>query len=199
MHIIIPRAMGGMVKVDQVHGRQYRVVKMFAGGGVGGLAVSRALGDFNWAPLISDEPCMSVISLPEYVCSALVGNKRTTSSAPAVGQGGGGGGGGGSVLSSLASTSTTTTSTTIAATTTAAGGGGGAPGTSGGGSGGEDNTVYLILGCDGVWDVLTDEEAASIVRREKDPLTASVRIRDHAFFEKSTDDISALVVRFAWS
>ena len=56
--------------------------------------------------------------------------------------------------------------------------------------------AVLVMGCDGVWDVLSDEEAASIARREQDAVMAAVRVRDHAYYEKSADDISALVVKF---
>lgn len=46
-----------------------------------------------------------------------------------------------------------------------------------------------------MWDVLSDEEAAAIAQKEKNPLTAAVRIREHAYYLGSGDDICAVVVR----
>ncbi len=58
------RGVGGLVKADNDYAKQYRVCKLFSGGGFGGLAVSRALGDFSWHPQIVDEPTITVTSLP---------------------------------------------------------------------------------------------------------------------------------------
>ena len=62
------RALGGVVRPDQMSGRLYRVCKVFGGGGYGALAVSRSLGDFGWSPFISDEPYVHTVTLPERVC-----------------------------------------------------------------------------------------------------------------------------------
>eukprot|EP01087_Luapelamoeba_hula_P010709 TRINITY_DN2842_c1_g1_i2.p1 TRINITY_DN2842_c1_g1~~TRINITY_DN2842_c1_g1_i2.p1 ORF type:complete len:1021 (-),score=130.51 TRINITY_DN2842_c1_g1_i2:58-3120(-) len=53
---------------------------------------------------------------------------------------------------------------------------------------------FLILACDGVWDVLKDQEAVNIVARAPHPRQAAVRIRDHAYFSQSSDNISAIVL-----
>lgn len=82
--------------------------------------------------------------------------------------------------------------------------------------------AYLILACDGVrqpthphqsaracveslltlgdgggkvWDVLSDEESAAIAMKERNALTAAVRIREHSYYLGSGDDICAVVVR----
>ena len=53
---------------------------------------------------------------------------------------------------------------------------------------------FIILACDGVWDVISDQEACDIVISEIDPLTAAKKLRDRAFELESTDNISVIVV-----
>ncbi|KAK9450647.1 phosphatase 2C-like domain-containing protein [Limtongia smithiae] len=55
---------------------------------------------------------------------------------------------------------------------------------------------FLILACDGVWDVCTDQEIVNLVRRVKDPQEASKMIISHALARGSMDNLTALVVRF---
>ncbi|GKT26800.1 Protein phosphatase 2C family like protein [Aduncisulcus paluster] len=55
---------------------------------------------------------------------------------------------------------------------------------------------FLILACDGVWDVLKDQSAVSLLTSEKDPVGASVKLRDQAFYQGSTDNISVVVIMF---
>ena len=55
-------------------------------------------------------------------------------------------------------------------------------------------TKALIIGCDGLWDVVTDAKAAAIVRAAGDPHTASRRLVDEAKSKGSVDNISVLVV-----
>lgn len=54
---------------------------------------------------------------------------------------------------------------------------------------------FVVLACDGVWDVLSDEEATSIVAPIANPEEASRRLRDEAFARGSTDNISVMVIR----
>jgi len=54
---------------------------------------------------------------------------------------------------------------------------------------------FVILACDGVWDVITDEEATSIVAPIPNPEEASRKLRDEAFARGSTDNISVMVIR----
>jgi serine/threonine protein phosphatase PrpC len=59
----------------------------------------------------------------------------------------------------------------------------------------EARNQFVVLACDGVWDVLTDEEATSIVAPINNPEEASRRLRDEAFARGSTDNISVMVIR----
>ncbi|EJD03382.1 protein serine/threonine phosphatase 2C [Fomitiporia mediterranea MF3/22] len=58
-----------------------------------------------------------------------------------------------------------------------------------------DDDDFLILACDGVWDVTSDQEAVDMVRNVTDPQQASSILVQHALKE-STDNITAIVVRF---
>lgn len=53
----------------------------------------------------------------------------------------------------------------------------------------------LILACDGLWDVLSDEEATRIAVMERDPERAAIKLRDAALDKSSTDNISVVVVQ----
>jgi protein phosphatase PTC1 len=61
---------------------------------------------------------------------------------------------------------------------------------------------YLILACDGLWDVCTHEEAAALVHKHfeagktsEEVATALVR---HALDEKTDDNVTVVVVKIAW-
>jgi len=54
---------------------------------------------------------------------------------------------------------------------------------------------FLILACDGVWDLVSDEEAVLIVSGISDPGKSSETLRDLAFSMGSTDNISVMVVK----
>jgi len=56
---------------------------------------------------------------------------------------------------------------------------------------------FLILACDGLWDKVSDEQAVSLVKPSMDEEQAAVVLRDFAFAEGSTDNISVVVVRFS--
>ncbi|KAH0790513.1 protein phosphatase 2C [Histomonas meleagridis] len=60
-----------------------------------------------------------------------------------------------------------------------------------------ENDSFLILACDGVWDVMSDQEACDIVAAEIDPLNAAKKLRDAAFELNSLDNISVIVVFLA--
>jgi serine/threonine protein phosphatase PrpC len=53
---------------------------------------------------------------------------------------------------------------------------------------------FMILACDGVWDVIEDQEACDLLATEIDPLTAAKKLRDQAFEKGSQDNISVIVV-----
>lgn len=59
----------------------------------------------------------------------------------------------------------------------------------------KDNS-FLILACDGLWDLVTDEEAVNIVSGINDPEKAACKLRDIAYTTGSTDNITAIVIRF---
>jgi serine/threonine protein phosphatase PrpC len=54
--------------------------------------------------------------------------------------------------------------------------------------------MMLILACDGVWDVMTDQEAADFVIQIANPLEAAKAIKDEALNRGSTDNVSVMVV-----
>ncbi|KAM5463906.1 mgpp2cl-1, protein phosphatase 2C-like protein 1 [Microsporum audouinii] len=55
---------------------------------------------------------------------------------------------------------------------------------------------FLILACDGLWDVCSDQEAVDLVRNTKDPQVASKILVDYALSRFSTDNLSCMIVRF---
>lgn len=61
-----------------------------------------------------------------------------------------------------------------------------------------DPPEFLILACDGVWDMCSDEAACNIVALEidKDPIAAAVRLRDMAYLFGSADNISVILIKF---
>ena len=54
---------------------------------------------------------------------------------------------------------------------------------------------YIIMACDGLWDVVSNDEVVNIVLTEKDPRIAAIKLRDLAYQLGSTDNISVIVVR----
>ncbi|KAF2015041.1 PP2C-domain-containing protein [Aaosphaeria arxii CBS 175.79] len=59
-----------------------------------------------------------------------------------------------------------------------------------------DQDEFLILACDGLWDVCSDQEAVDLIRGVQDPQVASKILVDHALARFSTDNLSCMVVRF---
>lgn len=59
-----------------------------------------------------------------------------------------------------------------------------------------DQDEFLILACDGLWDVCSDQEAVELVRNMQNPQEASKLLVDHALSKFSTDNLSVMVVRF---
>lgn len=62
---------------------------------------------------------------------------------------------------------------------------------------------FMILACDGVWDVMESQDAATIVHEAlRNGLTleaAAQRVRDEAYNRGSTDNISVMVIKFNWN
>ncbi|KAL3651631.1 hypothetical protein CASFOL_004633 [Castilleja foliolosa] len=57
-------------------------------------------------------------------------------------------------------------------------------------------TDLLILASDGLWKVMSNQEAVDIVKKIRDPLKASKQLVLEALYRESKDDISCIVVRF---
>ncbi|KAJ2709414.1 mgpp2cl-1, protein phosphatase 2C-like protein 1 [Coemansia spiralis] len=58
-----------------------------------------------------------------------------------------------------------------------------------------DADDVLILACDGLWDVCTDQTAVDLAREEPDPLRASEILLHHALSNESMDNITTMVFR----
>ncbi|KAI1212337.1 PP2C-domain-containing protein [Annulohypoxylon truncatum] len=55
---------------------------------------------------------------------------------------------------------------------------------------------FIIIACDGLWDVCNDQDAVDLVRDEQNPVNASKKLVDHALARFSTDNLSCMIVRF---
>ncbi|KAI9745155.1 MAG: Protein phosphatase 2C 1 [Claussenomyces sp. TS43310] len=55
---------------------------------------------------------------------------------------------------------------------------------------------FIILACDGLWDVYSDQEAVDLARSMSDPIAASKTLVEHALARFSTDNLSCMIVRF---
>uniref|UniRef100_A0A2P2PKA0 protein-serine/threonine phosphatase n=1 Tax=Rhizophora mucronata TaxID=61149 RepID=A0A2P2PKA0_RHIMU len=60
----------------------------------------------------------------------------------------------------------------------------------------DDDTDCIILASDGLWKVMSNQEAANTIMNVKDARAAAKRLTDEALNRKSTDDISCIVVKF---
>eukprot|EP01090_Pellita_catalonica_P012675 TRINITY_DN2820_c0_g3_i1.p1 TRINITY_DN2820_c0_g3~~TRINITY_DN2820_c0_g3_i1.p1 ORF type:complete len:393 (+),score=64.55 TRINITY_DN2820_c0_g3_i1:101-1180(+) len=56
---------------------------------------------------------------------------------------------------------------------------------------------FIIFACDGLWDVVSNEEAVRIATTEKEPARAATKLRDYAHLLGSGDNISVAVVTLA--
>ena len=57
-----------------------------------------------------------------------------------------------------------------------------------------DEPCKIVFACDGVWDVMSEEEVADLVRQEIDPMLAARKLRDTASQKGSSDNISVGIV-----
>ncbi|KAI3336358.1 protein serine/threonine phosphatase 2C [Xylariaceae sp. AK1471] len=55
---------------------------------------------------------------------------------------------------------------------------------------------FIIIACDGLWDVCSDQEAVDLIRDNSDPVAASKLLVDHALTRFSTDNLSCMIIRF---
>ncbi|KAJ8462655.1 hypothetical protein ONZ45_g3169 [Pleurotus djamor] len=59
-----------------------------------------------------------------------------------------------------------------------------------------DEDEFLILACDGLWDVTSDQAAVDLIRDIDDAQAASSKLLKHALSQHTTDNVTVLVVRF---
>ncbi|RAL14576.1 type 2C protein phosphatase PTC1 [Aspergillus homomorphus CBS 101889] len=59
-----------------------------------------------------------------------------------------------------------------------------------------ESDEFIILACDGLWDVCSDQEAVDLIRNVPDAQEASKILVDHALARFSTDNLSCMVIRF---
>jgi protein phosphatase PTC1 len=57
-----------------------------------------------------------------------------------------------------------------------------------------DDDDAVIIACDGVWDVMTDQSAADIYGRCRDPIEAARTIKSEALKMGSTDNVSVMCI-----
>ncbi|PIA36578.1 hypothetical protein AQUCO_03300046v1 [Aquilegia coerulea] len=60
----------------------------------------------------------------------------------------------------------------------------------------DEGTEFFILGSDGLWVVMSNQEAVDCIKEIKDPQVAAKHLAEEALSRKSRDDISCVVVRF---
>ncbi|XP_073308299.1 probable protein phosphatase 2C 44 [Primulina huaijiensis] len=60
----------------------------------------------------------------------------------------------------------------------------------------DSSTQFVILASDGLWKVISNQEAVDIVKNIKDPQAAAKHLTSKALARKSKDDISCIVIRF---
>jgi len=59
----------------------------------------------------------------------------------------------------------------------------------------DDDTEFIILASDGIWKVMTNEEAVDCIKHIKDAKSAAKRLAEEALTRRSSDDISCIVVK----
>ncbi|KAK8613323.1 hypothetical protein V6N13_101088 [Hibiscus sabdariffa] len=60
----------------------------------------------------------------------------------------------------------------------------------------DDDTDFIILASDGIWKVMSNQEAVDAIKNIKDARAAAKHLIEAAVSKKSKDDISCIVVRF---
>ena len=63
-----------------------------------------------------------------------------------------------------------------------------------------DDDEFMIIGCDGIWDVMSNEEAVGFVRRQlmqyNDPQRCATEVINQALRLHTSDNITVIVVCF---
>ncbi|KAK6934241.1 PPM-type phosphatase-like domain [Dillenia turbinata] len=60
----------------------------------------------------------------------------------------------------------------------------------------DDDTEFVILASDGIWKVMSNQEAVDAIKNIKDARSAAKHLTEAALSKKSSDDISCIVLRF---
>ena len=60
----------------------------------------------------------------------------------------------------------------------------------------KDDDRGLILGCDGVWDVFTNQEACEELRHIRNPVRGAHVLMQRSYEKGSTDNISTISIMF---
>jgi protein phosphatase PTC1 len=60
----------------------------------------------------------------------------------------------------------------------------------------QKNDNFLILACDGIWDVISDQEAIDLIKDEENPKKAGEMLMNKALEKGSGDNITVTVLRF---
>ena len=65
----------------------------------------------------------------------------------------------------------------------------------------QDDDEFLVIACDGLWDIANDQQVIDLIRDIKDPQIASKTLLDFALENSSTDNLSILVYKInnIWS
>lgn len=58
-----------------------------------------------------------------------------------------------------------------------------------------DAVTWVVLGSDGLWDVMSNEEAVKLARKSTSPEVAARKLASEAYLRGSEDNISVLVCR----
>jgi len=60
----------------------------------------------------------------------------------------------------------------------------------------DENVEFLILASDGLWDVVSNQDAVAMIQSTEDPELAAKRLTEEAYRKGSADNITCVVVRF---
>nr|XP_027062306.1 probable protein phosphatase 2C 39 isoform X1 [Coffea arabica] len=60
----------------------------------------------------------------------------------------------------------------------------------------DDDTEFVILASDGIWKVMSNQEAVDCVKDKKEARAAAKHLTEEAVARKSSDDISCIVIKF---
>jgi serine/threonine protein phosphatase PrpC len=59
--------------------------------------------------------------------------------------------------------------------------------------------LYVVLACDGVWDVMSDQDVCDVVSKQFGaPREAAKEVLREAYARKSEDNLTATVIQFEW-